>query len=407
MPRQGAIHYGWVIVVAGFLTVFASLGLARFGLGMLLPSMGAGLGLSYSQMGLMSTGNFVGYLAAVLAAGALVRWIGTRWTITGGLAVVSCSMLIVSRANAFGEVLVFYALTGVASGIGNVPAMAAVSHWFARAHRGKAAGYVASGSGLGIILTGTTLPSLITGSPDSWRVGWLVLGVIALIVTVICGLLLRDRPEDLGLVPFGHLPMKEAESGLPARYSTALALAHIGSIYALFGATYVVYLTFIVTSLVKDRGFTEVSAGRLWAVLGFLSLFSGPIFGTLSDRMGRRAGLIIVFSAQCLAYLLAAFPLVPAFLYVSAAVFGIVAWSIPTIMAALVGDYFGPKKAAAAFGAITLFFGLGQIIGPTVAGWAAEMTGGFSVSFAMAAALALLAIGLTIPLPPPAKQWLP
>ena len=83
MPRQRAIHYGWVIVVAGFLTVFAGLGLARFGLGMLLPSMGAGLGLSYSQMGLISTGNFIGYLAAVLAAGALVRGIGTRWTITG------------------------------------------------------------------------------------------------------------------------------------------------------------------------------------------------------------------------------------------------------------------------------------------------------------------------------------
>ena len=404
MPRQGAIHYGWVIVVAGFLTVFAGLGLARFGLGMLLPSMGAGLRLSYSQMGLISTGNFIGYFAAVLAAGALVRWIGTRWTITGGLAVVSCSMLIVSRANGFGEVLVFYALTGVASGIANVPAMAAVSYWFARAHRGKAAGYVASGSGLGIILTGATLPALITAGPDSWRVGWLVLGTIALIVTVICGLLLRDRPEDLGLVPFGHLPMKESESGLPERYSTALALAHIGSIYSLFGATYVVYLTFIVTSLVKGRGFTELAAGQLWATLGFLSLFSGPIFGTLSDRMGRRAGLIIVFSAQCLAYLLAAFPLIPAFLYVSVAVFGIVAWSIPSIMAALVGDYFGPNKAAAAFGTITLFFGLGQTVGPAVAGWAAEMTGGFSVSFAMAATLALLAIGLTAPLPAPAKQ---
>lgn len=406
MPRQGAIHYGWVIVVAGFLTVFASLGLARFGLGMLLPSMGAGLGLSYSQMGLMSTGNFIGYLAAVLAAGALVRWIGTRWTITGGLAVVSCSMLVVSRGNRFGEVLVFYALTGIASGLANVPAMAAVSVWFARAHRGKAAGLMASGSGLGIILTGATLPAFITAGPDSWRVGWMVLGAIALIVTVTCGLLLRDRPEDLGLAPFGHLPMKEAESGLPTRYSTALALAHIGSIYSLFGATYVVYLTFIVTSLVKDRGFTELAAGQLWATLGFLSLFSGPIFGALSDRIGRRAGLIIVFSAQCLAYLLAAFPLVPAFLYVSVAVFGIVAWSIPSIMAALVGDYFGPKKASAAFGAITLFFGLGQIVGPAVAGWAAEMTRGFSASFAMAAALALLAIGLTAPLPPPAKPRL-
>lgn len=48
LPRQGSFHYGSVIVVAGFLTVFASLGLARFGLGMLLPSMGADLNLTYS-----------------------------------------------------------------------------------------------------------------------------------------------------------------------------------------------------------------------------------------------------------------------------------------------------------------------------------------------------------------------
>ena len=139
-------------------------------------------------------------------------------------------------------------------------------------------------------------------------------------------------------------------------------------------------------------------------VRGVLSLFSGPIFGTLSDRMGRRAGLMIVFAAQCLAYLLAAAPLAPAFLYVSVCLFGLVAWSIPSIMAALVGDYFGPEKAASAFGAITLFFGFGQIVGPAIAGWAAEMTGGFSVSFAMAAALALVAIGLAAPLPPAAKR---
>jgi MFS family permease len=403
LPRLDEFHYGWVVAGAGFLTVFACLGLGRFALGMLLPSMGDGLGLTYSQMGLISTANFVGYLAAVVAVGALSRRIGARWTITGALAVVGITMVIVSRADGFSQVLIFYLITGAGSGAANVPVMALVSFWFARAHRGKAAGIVASGSGLAILLTGATLPALGAG-PDGWRTGWLTLGIVTLIVTVICGLLLRNRPEDMGLVPVGHHPVAQPASTTPARYSTGLLLAHIGLIYSLFGATYVIYLTFIVTSLVEDQGFSETAAGLLWAVLGFLSLFSGPIFGTLSDRIGRRAGLMIVFAIQCLAYLLAAAPLIPALLYISVGVFGLVAWSIPSIMAAVVGDYFGAERAATAFGTITLFFGMGQIIGPAVAGWAAEMAGGFAISFAMAAAFALLAVGLSALMPRPAKH---
>lgn len=408
MPRQNNFHYAWVVVAAGFLTVFASLGLARFGLGMLLPSMGTGLGLTYSQMGLISTGNFVGYMAAVITAAAFVRRFGSRWTITAGLAVSACCMIIISRANGFAEVLVFYVLVGLGSGTANVPAMVLASYWFTRAHRGKAAGIIASGSGLAIILAGAVLPTLTGTGAHGWRLGWLALGATAVIVTVVCALLLRNRPEDLGLTPVGHTHSADESAApttpTPARYSTRLLLLHLGVIYSLFGASYVIFLTFFVTSLVEEHGFTEATAGTLWASLGFLSLFSGPLFGTLSDRIGRRAGLMIVFAIQGSAYLLAAAPLVPAFLYVSAGLFGIAAWSIPSIMAAVVGDYFGPERAATTFGTITLFFGFGQIVGPGVAGWAAEMTDAFAISFAMAATLAYLAVGLAALMPRPAKS---
>ena len=53
-------HYAWVIVATGMLCVLACLGLGRFALGMLLPSMASSLKLSYSQIGFISTGNFVG-----------------------------------------------------------------------------------------------------------------------------------------------------------------------------------------------------------------------------------------------------------------------------------------------------------------------------------------------------------
>jgi len=65
--KSSRIHYGWVIVLTGGLTVFSCLGLARFAYSMLLPSMGKALALGYDQMGFIGTGNFAGYLLAGIA----------------------------------------------------------------------------------------------------------------------------------------------------------------------------------------------------------------------------------------------------------------------------------------------------------------------------------------------------
>ena len=65
-------------------------------------------------------------------------------------------------------------------------------------------------------------------------------------------------------------------------------MIHLGSIYSLFGATYVVYATFIVTTMVNARGLGEGAAGTFWALVGVLSIFSGPLFGWMSNRLGRK-----------------------------------------------------------------------------------------------------------------------
>lgn len=386
-----------MVVAAGTLTVFACLGLGRFALGMLLPSMGAALGLSYAEMGFVSTGNFAGYLAAVLAAGWLAGRLGYRWTIALGLLVVAASMMLISRATAFVDVLALYVLTGAGSGAANVPIMALVSIWFDRRHRGRAAGWIVIGSGFGIVVSGQLVPVInVAAGADGWRYSWLVLGAIVLVVALICAAVLRNRPGDLSLQPFGghQEPAAAAGHGREAP-STRAVLRHLGAIYFLFGASYPIYATFIVTSLVQDRGFAEAIAGTFWTLLGILSLASGQ-FGTLSDRIGRRNGLITVFALHLGAYSLAAAALPGPFLYLSIALFGICAWSIPSIMAAAVGDYMGPERAATAFGVVTFFFGIGQIVGPAAAGIAADAADSFAISFALAAALALAAILLTL-----------
>lgn len=399
--KQGLpFHYGWVIVFTGTLCIFACLGFGRFALGMLLPSMGSTLNLTYSQMGFISTANFLGYLISVLISGFWAIRIGARRLIFFALILVGVSMILVSRANCFGSVLILYFLTGVGSGASNVPVMGLVSHWFASTIRGRAAGFIVIGSGFAIILSGKLIPFInsLSGS-EGWRISWLVLGCVVIIIALIGLVFLRDKPEEKGLRPIGSDDTAPFYSVVIDRMKTNIyrkgIIYHLGTIYFLFGYTYVIYATFIVTTLVKERGFPETTAGNFWAWVGLLSLASGPVFGTLSDKLGRKAGLIIVFFLQMLSYLLIASELPGLFLYLSIGFYGIVAWSIPSIMAAAVGDYVGAHKAGQAFGFITFIFGFGQITGPAVAGVLAERTGSFSGSFYMAAALAATAILLT------------
>jgi len=391
------VHYGWVVVGAGTLAVFACLGLGRFALGRLLPAMGESLSLTYAEMGFISSGNFGGYLAAVFAASTCARRLGYRWTIFAGLILVGVSMVMVGQAGGFIEALVLYVVTGIGSGLVNVPVMALVPHWFARRHRGRAAGYMVIGSGFAIVYSSLIVAEIdAVAGADGWRWSWLVLGVTVLAAAITCGLLIHDTPAKKGLTPFGS---DAGNAPLSTHTGTAgpspwKALAHLSAIYFLFGFTYPIYATFIVTTLVQERGFSDAVAGQFWMWLGALSLLSG-VFGTLSDRFGRRAGLIVVFVLQGTAHLLVAAALPEAFLYVSIVLFGVCAWSVPSIMAAAVGDYLGPERAAAAFGTITFVFGIGQVVGPGIAGVAAEAYGGFQVSFALAAAMAATAILLT------------
>lgn len=392
-------HYGWIIVGTGTLCIMACLGFGRFALGMLLPSMAATLHLTYSQMGFISTVNFLGYLVAVLVSGHWSAKTGSRKLIFVALLVVGVSMSLISQAKSFHYVLVLYGLTGLGSGAANVPVMGLVSSWFSRNRRGRAAGFIVIGSGFAIIISGKLIPTVnrIIG-PEGWRVSWLILSATVVLIAFLSYLLLRDKPEEKGLKPVGGestvSPAAAAERGKQNIYTSG-TMYYLGTIYFLFGYTYVIYATFIVTSLVKERGFSETVAGDFWAWVGLLSLFSGPVFGTLSDRMSRKSGLIIVFSLQTLSYLLAASGLPGVFLYLSIGFYGIVAWSIPSIMAAAVGDYVGARKAAAAFGLVTFIFGFGQISGPAIAGLLAEKTGSFSGSFYMAAFFAGTAILLT------------
>jgi MFS family permease len=405
-PGGRRVHYGWVVVPAGTLCVMAALGFGRFALGMLLPSMAATLGLTYSEMGFIGTANFLGYLVSALASARVSGRVGPRKFIFFALLTVGASMALVGGADGFLPVLLLNAAAGVGSAAANIPMMGLVSAWFSSRLRGRAAGFIVIGSGLAIMVSGLLVPYVNRAiGPEGWRAGWRILAALTALIACIALALLRNRPQEMGLSPVGggdaHPPGSPGGGSRETSIYRRGVVYYLGAVYFLFGFTYPVYTMFIVTVLVREWGFPENTAGVFWMWIGFLSLFSGPVFGTLSDRIGRKAGLISVFSLQAASYLLIALKLPGPFLYLSIGLFGVVAWSVPSIMAASMGDYVGAGRAAEALGLVTFIFGLGQMSGPAIAGMMAQRTGSFSASFFMAAAFAGAAIVLTAFLKPP------
>lgn len=388
------LHYGWVVVFVGTLTVFSCLGLARFAFGMLLPSMREALGMSYDEMGFLGTGNFAGYLVAVGMVPFLLRRFSPRQLIASGLLLVSLCMFGIAVGDSYLVILLFYTCVGIGSGIANIPIMVLVSYWFRREKRGQAAGLIVIGSGFAIIFSGFVIPALNTSfTQNGWRLGWALLALIVLLIALITALLIRNDPVEKGLEPVGQTRDLEYDpAASKGDFSPVRILTHLGILYFIFGATYVIYGTFIVTTMVEEFAYAEASAGHFWSWVGFFSLFSGTLFGLLSDKVGRKTGLMTVFGVQTLAYLLAGSNLGTLALFGSVVLYGVSVFAIPAIMAAAVGDYLGKARAAAAFSIITFCFALGQTLGPAVAGMVAESTGTFTGSYLASAVLTGFAV---------------
>ena len=147
-------------------------------------------------------------------------------------------------------------------------------------------------------------------------------------------------------------------------------------------------MTFFVKGLICDGGYTRNQASHLFMVMGWASLPCDLIWGGISDVIGRRRALMISYLNHAIAYTLFACCHTVAGFATSAILFGLSAWSVPAIMAATCGDVLGSRMAPAALGFVTLFFGIGQALGPVVAGFMADVTGSFASAFLLAAGVA-------------------
>jgi sugar phosphate permease len=225
------------------------------------------------------------------------------------------------------------------------------------------------------------------------------LGAAVLVISLITHTFIRSRPEEKGLSPIGdeeEIPPKSQTEGEKAKslqwglIYRVKGMWYLGLVYFMYGFSYIIYMTFFAAYLIKEMGLSQAQAGGLWALVGGLSVFCGVLWGGISDLLGRKYGSALAYLTLAVAYTLFALVKSPTGFYLSAIVFGLTAWSIPTIMAATAGDYVGARLAPAGLGFVTLFFGIGQALGPYVGGRLADVTQSFMVPFLLASGVSLL-----------------
>lgn len=379
----------------GTLVVFGSLGLARFGYTMVLPSMQEGLSIDNTQTGGLATSNLAGYLVLALVGGAAAsRW-SPRKVIAAGLALAGIAMIMTGLSNGFLTAAVWRAVTGIGSGASNVPVMALMASWFATKRRGLASGIAVAGSSLALILVGWLVPLVVDNYGESgWRVCWYIFGGVTLFLAAGSLLILRNRPSEKGLRPVGAKPGdSHAAAGNSLRWRRVYlsgTVWHLGLVYAAFGFSYIIYMTFFTKYLTTEGGYTQDAAGDLFMLVGWISIVCGLLWGTVSDVIGRRKALVIVYLIHTASFSLFALWTTTAGFTLSAILFGLSAWSIPAIMAAACGDMLGPRLAPAALGFVTLIFGIGQAVAPSIAGAMADASGSFYSALLLAAGVALV-----------------
>ena len=387
---QSAMRPNMVItVLCGTLTSLVVIGFARLAYGVILPAMRADLGLSYQQAGILSTVTALCYVCFVLAGGlAAARW-GAKASIMFGMLTVTAGFVGLAFAANFWLVMALMGLLGFGTAFAFAPMVALLATWFPE-KRGLVIGCMTSGVGVGVLVSGVLVPFLFARfGEQGWRVSWGVFAGAALLVAVMVGLFVRNPPTAKAS-DAGHLPADE--KWLIYRNPRVLIVA---TTYGIIGMSYIVQTVFMVSFMVES-GHSASIAGRYMAMMGLMSIAAGPLWGWLSDFWGRGNALatciFLVIMAMTLPLIEQSLPyFFFHFLVMGASINGVFA-----MIQTSATDQVAPRYIPIAFSFATLFFAFGQFLGPAIAGWLIETTGGFTVAYSFTVLVLSVGFGLTL-----------
>ena len=355
------------------------LGIGRFAYSLVLPDMRDSLGWSYSAAGFMNTINAAGYLAGALVAARLIKRFGLASIVRAGTLACVVSLALCAISGNFLVLSFARLLAGVAAAGGFVGG-AALAATIAQS-RPERANFLLSlfyaGPGLGILSSGLIAPFVLQHfGPGSWWIVWWAMTLLTSILFI--PLLLAPLDSNAGIA-----------DAKPVKFAVRPVLIYLTG-YFLFGAGYIAYMTFMI-AYVRDAGGGAAAQSAFWCLIG-LSAFVTPWVwrGVLAlNRGGLSTAIILGVNAVG-----AALPLLghsPALLATSALVFGVSFFALVGSTTAFVRFNYPPATWPTAIAAMTIAFGVGQMLGPFASGAIVDMMG--SLSYALNAGAAMLALG--------------
>ncbi|MGH7921394.1 MAG: YbfB/YjiJ family MFS transporter [Candidatus Dormibacteraceae bacterium] len=365
-----------------------AIGLARFAYSLLLPAMRDDLRWTLAQAGGLNTANAIGYLAGAVGAGPLLGRAGSRRPYLAGLAVVCVAVLASAATGSFPLLLALRLIAGAAGAIVFIAGATLVAHLVADLPPGRsttALGTYIAGAGTGIVISAIVVPPIAgLGAGGSWRLGWVVLGAVSLLVTLLAAAPAALRSEE---------PPSAAGTGTRGWPVLPLLPTLVG--YGLYGAGYIAYVTFIVAFL-EAQGLSSGAVTAFWAVLGAAATVAAFAWGPILGRLRGGRGPTVVLAVTTLGALLPLVVRSPGADFASAVLFGGSFLAVVTAVTNVARRAVAPARVAAAIALLTVGFGIGQCVGPVLAG--ALSDGPRGVRTGIALSVLLLVAGAVVSL---------
>jgi len=378
-PQQAYAHPARLIIVLAIAPAIG-LGICRFAYALVLPDMRDSLGWSYSIAGFMNTINAAGYLAGALGANAVIRCLGLFNSVRISAAACISSLLLSALTGQFVIFSFARLLSGIAAAFAFIAGGALASH-IAQAQPQRQSFYLSLfyiGPAAGILISGIVSPFLLAWfGAGSWWIVWAVLAALSSLMALV-----------LPLAQVAEPAIQPGSAGTSVNMRP-IAIYLIG--YALFGAGYIAYMTFMV-AYVRNAGGGELAQSAFWTCIG-IGAFAQPwVWGSLmaKARSGRVTALLIAITAVgALIPLMGTSPFV---LATSALVFGNAFFAVVSSTTAFSRLNFQPEAWPKAIALMTMSFGAGQTLGPIAIGAITDAMG--DLSYALNVSAAVLVAGV-------------
>ena len=369
------------IVITAFLTLFALVGFAFYGLPFFFDFMTKEYGWSRT---IVTSGNALGKLLIAPSFGFLAGWLidkyGPRRLMIVGILMMGTALVGLSFSDSLGFFYLFYIFNALGYVCGGpLPCQVLISRWFDK-NRGKAMGIAYLGIGTGGFLVPLIAAGLINNF--GWRLALILLGLLIVIVAIPLSLFVKDSPskESVTIKPEPAVPIKKI---LKNPYFYLLAFGSMCSIAAV-GSVNQHFKLFLV-----EHDFTQNSAARLISLVLLSSLIGRVLMGWLADLFPRKYVMIFIYLIVAGSIPMLLLPDFPGRLYIFAVIFGIGVGGDYMIIPLIAGDLFGVRTLGRVMGIILVSDGIAEASMPMLVGAIRDNATSYSPAFVVLICVAL------------------